>query len=154
MEAIPEYLALYKSDAVTDDNKYTWNINQSYYSNSRGPICYVSLAQCIMDSPNSNEIIVKYHGGQNQNTTDRQPSVLGLMSMTNPHQQNAGHLQLSSSEPIKLLISSRPQKIIIQTNNLDNTSFVPDDAVFVLKFEYLGLKNQQESLNEQEYPKL
>jgi hypothetical protein len=154
MEAIPEYLALYKSDAVTDDNKYTWNINQSYYSNSRGPICYVSLAQCIMDSPNSNEIIVKYHGGQNQNTTDRQPSVLGLMSMTNPHQQNAGHLQLSSSEPIKLLISSRPQKITIQTNNLDNTSFVPDDAVFVLKFEYLGLKNQQESLNEQEYPKL
>jgi hypothetical protein len=107
-----------------------------------------------MDSPNSNEIIVKYHGGQNQNTTDRQPSVLGLMSMTNPHQQNAGHLQLSSSEPIKLLISSRPQKITIQTNNLDNTSFVPDDAVFVLKFEYLGLKNQQESLNEQEYPKL
>jgi hypothetical protein len=148
MEAIPEYIALYKSDSITDENKYTWNINQSYYSNSRGPICYVSLVECIMDAPENNEIIVKYHGGQNQNTTDRQPSVIGLLSMTNPHNQNSGHLQLSSSETIKLLISSRPQTITLQTNS------IPTDALFILKFEYLGLKQQQENLNQQEYPKL
>jgi hypothetical protein len=154
METIPEYLALYKDDAVTDGNKYTWNINQSYYSNSRGPVCYVSLVQCIMDSPDTNEVVIKFHSGQNQNTTDKQPPVLAVMSMSSPHNQNSGHLELSSSEPIKLLISSRPQKITIQTNNLDNTSFTPTDAIFILKLEYLPLKKEQDNLIDQQYPKL
>ena len=154
METIPEYLALYKDDALSDGNKFTWNINQSYYSNSRGPICYVSLVQCIMDSPDNNEVVIKFHSGQNQITTDKQPSVLGLMSMSNPHNQTNGHLELSSSEPIKLLINSRPQKITIQTNNLDNTSFTPTDAIFILKLEYLPLKKEQDNLIDQQYPKL
>jgi len=152
---LPEYVALYKSDATVSGNIYTWNLDQqSYFTNSRGNVCYVSLVECIISAPDSNEIIVKYHGSQNQFTTDRQPAVIGLLSMTAPHQQNAGHLQLSSSETIKLLVNSRPKKIVLQTNNLDNTSYVPDEAVFILKFEYLNIKKQNENLLEQQYLKL
>lgn len=154
MQAVPEYLSLYKDNAIVDGNKLTWNIQQSYYTNTRGGVCYVSLVQCIMTSPDNNEVVIKFHSGQNQNTTDKQPSVLGLMSMANPHNQNAGHLQLSSSEPIKLLISSRPQKITIQTNNLDNSSFTPNDAIFVLKFEYIPVKKEIDNLVDQHYLKL
>lgn len=154
METLPEYIALYKSDAIVDGNKFKWNLNQSYFTNTRGNVCYVSLVECIMDAPDTNEIIVKYHGGQNQNTTDRQASVIGLLSMTNPHNQNAGHLQLSSSETIKLLISARPSVITLQTNNLDNTSYVPTDAVFILKFEYANVKEENENLLEQQYLKM
>jgi len=152
---LPEYLALYKSDALVDGNIYTWNLDQqSYLTNTRGNVCYVSLVECIMDGPDSNEVIVKYHSAQNQVTTDRQASVIGLLSMSNPHNQNAGHVELTSSESIKLLVNARPQKIVLQTNNLDNTSYVPTDAVFILKFEYLNVKKQNENLLEQQYLKL
>ena len=101
METIPEYLTLYKSDALIDGNKFTWNIQQSYFTNTRGNVCYVSLVECIMNAPDANEVIVKYHGAQNQNTTDREASVIRLLSVTAPHQQNAGHIQFSGSETIK-----------------------------------------------------
>jgi hypothetical protein len=155
METIPEYLALYKSDATTDGNKYTWNINQSYYSNSRGSVCYVSLVQCLMTSPNNNEVIIKIQSGQNEITTDKQASVLALLAM-NESVAGGGHLSLNSSEPIKLLINSRPKTITLQTNNLDNTAYNlgNNDAVFILKFEYLPLKQEQENFIEQQYPKL
>jgi hypothetical protein len=155
METIPEYLALYKSDATTDGNKYTWNILQSYYSNSRGSVCYVSLVQCLMTSPNNNEVIIKIQSGQNEITTDKQASVLALLAM-NESVAGGGHLSLNSSEPIKLLINSRPKTITLQTNNLDNTAYNlgNNDAVFILKFEYLPLKQEQENFIEQQYPKL
>tara|TARA_R100001463_G_scaffold134408_1_gene196588 strand:+ start:1211 stop:1654 length:444 start_codon:yes stop_codon:yes gene_type:complete len=147
MQAIPEYLALYKDNAIVDGNKLSWNVQQSYYTNSRGPICYVSLVSCAMDTNDTDQIIVKYHGSQNQNTTDRQPSVIGMMDKKN-------FSSLQSAEPIKLLISSRPQNITIQTNLVDNTAHVPTDAVFVLKFEYLDAKEQTNNLINQEYSKL
>ena len=155
METIPEYLALYKSDAVTDGNKYTWNINQSYYSNSRGSVCYVSLVQCLMSSPDNNEVIIKIHSGQNEITTDKQASVLGLMVM-NESVAGGGHLSLNSSEPIRIKINSRPKTITLQTNNLDNTAYNlgNNNAIFILKLEYLPLKEEQDNLIAQEYPKL
>lgn len=147
METIPEYITLHKANAVVSNNQYTWNINDAYYTSTRGAICYVSLVQCCMDTQNNNQILIKYHGSQNSIQTDNQAPIIGTID-----KQNFSGLQ--SAEPVKLLVSARPNKITLQTNNLDNSSFVPTDAVFVLKFEYLKLKTEINNLIDQQYTKL
>ena len=147
MQAIPEYISLNKDNAVVDGNKYTWNINQSYYTNTRGGVCYVSLVSCAIDTNDDHNVVIKYHGAQNQITSDKQAPVIGVIDKKN-------FSSLQSAEPIKLLIGARPQNITIQTNLVDNTAFVPDDAIFVLKFEYIPVKKEIDNLVDQHYLKL
>jgi hypothetical protein len=158
METIPDYVSLYFQNAKVDGNKYTWNIQQSYYTNTRGNVCYVSLADCIIDAPDDNEIIVKYHGGQNQITSDKEPPVIGLLSMSAPHDSDFGHVQYSASEPIRVLIDARPQTITLQLNNINDSPYNliqgVNSAVFVLKFEYPPVKKEVENLVDQHYLKL
>lgn len=156
LQNTPDYIALYKDNASVsgDNNVYTWNIPNNYFSSARGNKCYVSLAQVIMSSPDSNEVIVKYHGGVNASTSDNNANVLGLMSMSNPHNQNAGHLQFSGSEQINLLINARPSTITISTNNLDNSAYEATDAVFVLKFTYLNPETSNMDYSNTLYQKL
>ncbi len=154
LQNTPDYIALYKDDASVNGNQYSWNIPNNYFSTARGNKCYVSLAQVIMSSPDTNEVIVKYHGGANASTSDKNSNVLALLSMSNPHNQNAGHLQFSGSEQINLLINARPSTITISTNNLDNSSYVPTDAVFVLKFTYLDPENSNMDYSNTLYQKL
>lgn len=135
---VPDYLTLYKDEAIVSGNNFSWNIPQQYYSSARGNVCFVSLVECIMSSPDTNEVIVKYHGGQNANNTKNDANVIGLMSMSNPHNQNSGHLQFTSSQNINLLIQARPSTITLSTANIDNSSYVPTNAIFVLKFDYLN----------------
>ena len=148
---VPDYITLYKSDASVSGNSYTWNVPQTYYNNARGSICYVSLADVIMTSPDAEEVVVLLQNAQNAETTKNNGCVLGLLPMSNPHNQNAGHLSYNNSQPINLLIQARPSTITIKTTTLDNTSYVPTNAIFVLKFVYLPIKEAIMDYKNSEY---
>ena len=149
---VPDYITLYKSDALpSTGNSYTWNIPQTYYNNARGSICYVSLADVIMTAPDNEEVVILLQSSQNAETTKNNGSVLGLLPMSNPHNQNAGHLTYNNSQPINLLIQARPSSITLTTTTLDNTSYIPTNAIFVLKFVYLPIKEAIMNYKESEY---
>lgn len=139
---IPDYLTLYKSDANVEANKYTWNLPSNYFTNCRGNKCYISLSHCIItsDAPTSHEaLILRYDGGLNANTSNKGSNVIGLINVVSTNENNDNVLFTSSTSPenIKLLIPARPPTITLSTFSPDNTSALIDDAVFVLRFDYL-----------------
>ena len=146
---VPDYITLYKSDASVSGNSYTWNVPQTYYNNARGSICYVSLADVIMTSPNGEEVVVLLQSSQNAETTKNNGSVLGLLPMAQG--TGNGHLSYNNSQPINLLVQARPSSITLTTTTLDNTSHIPTNAIFVLKFVYLPIKEAIMDYKNSEY---
>ena len=43
LQNTPDYIALHKSDAIDNNDVYSWNVPQSYFTSARGNKCYVSL---------------------------------------------------------------------------------------------------------------
>ena len=141
LENVPDYLMLYKVDAVNNGGKYTWNIPSSYYSNQRGQVCYVSLCDCLVDDTGvDEEIAVKYHsGGQNYHSTKNSGAYLGGLSTS---VESAGHSHHKyDADRVKLLVSARPTTIELSTVNCNDDLVELDEVIFVLKFEYLNTEN-------------
>jgi len=146
---VPDYITLYKSDATITGNSYTWNIPQTYYNSARGSICYVSLADVIMTAPDTEEVVVLLSSSQNGATTKNNGSVLALLSQSVA--TGGGHLAYNNNEAINLLIQARPTNITLTTTTLDNTTYTPTDAIFVLKFTYLQVKEAIDNYKDTEY---
>ena len=138
LKRVPDYVALYSGDATVDGNKYKWNLNPSYFSNQRSTVCFVSLADTLIDDQNANtELIVKYHGGvQNMFSSNNDAGFyLGGLDVVVDSGGHNHHTYMK--EHVRLLVPARPQTIELSVTELDETAITPDNATFVLRFDYL-----------------
>lgn len=146
MENLPDYLYLNIIDATVDGNKYTWTIPYSYYGqNRRGPICYVSLADCNIYADYEGGIVIKYENGvQNMIDISNKPGAyLGSVQLIlGPTQTN--YQTFHNSQCIKLLTESKPMQITLSTSTMSGVAQAIDNGLFVLRFEYY---NQEETIH-------
>jgi hypothetical protein len=160
MESIlPDYITLYRADAYIEHANHVmvWNIPNSYYTNVRGSVCYVELVQGIVRETVSNDLqlTIKMVGGvQNQQTTKNDGSILGVVGVQSTAGSHKDLYQPLFGEPIKCLISSRPNTIKLQVCEIDNDPITLDNGIFVLKFTYFNDKKTSEGLAEQRQPNL
>lgn len=150
---IPDYITLHKTDADTtlaNDGLYKWNIPMSYYSNTRGSVCYVSLADCCLTSATTQHLIVKLKNqGQNTSNSKNDGSVLGIVN------RNASAHHFRNAEPIKILLNARPPSIEIQVKQAnDNLKVTVSNLMVVLKFEYFDPQDTQKEYVNTMYRKL
>jgi len=161
METLPDYITLYSKNSQTLGSTMTWNIPDSYYSNTRGGVCYVSLVQSIIQSASVNDnLVIKYvNGVQNQYTTSQNGAVIAMLGVQNGTAYGTtDELDCYTpliTEPIKCLISARPSQIKLDVKEIDDNSVNVGDtsffAVFTLKFEYFEVKEQIDNLEKQRY---
>ena len=148
----PDYIALHVSDAIDNNNVYSWNVPQSYFSSARGNKCYVSLANCAIADGNDGDLIVKYHGGANASNTKNDGSVIGTLCLA----QSAANPKFSynSAENVELLISARPSVITLSVSDIANATLGLTNGVFVLKFTYLNPEKSDKDYANTLYQKL
>ena len=161
MENIPDYITLFSYNAnKVDDNKiFKFDIPASYYTKTRGNLCYLSLEQFVVNHLNADVDMEKliaitlHNQGQNCFNNLNEGCILGLCDnrLTDP-------IYMLTS-PIKVLISARPSSIEISLNNIaDNSKLVKDtdfdNFCLVLKFEYLHPQETQKEYVNSMYRKL
>ena len=152
LQNTPDYIALHKSDAIDNNDVYSWNVPQSYFSSARGNKCYVSLVECVISDGNDGDLVVKYHGGANANNTKNDGSVIGTLclstSAANPK------YSYNSAANVELLINARPSVITLSVSSIANATLGLTNAVFVLKFTYLDPENSNMDYSNTLYQKL
>lgn len=161
MDTVPDYITLYDGNATASaTSSLTWNIPDSYYTNTRGNVCYVSLVQSIIQTTSVNDnLVIKYVSGvQNQYTTKQDGAVIAMMGVQTGEGQGGSELDCYTptiTEPIKCLISARPTQIKLDIKEIDDTAVNVSDAgfsgIFTLKFEYLDTKEEIKNLKNQHY---
>lgn len=147
---IPDYITLYQSDAITVNNTYKWNIPMSYYSNTRGSVCYVSLVDsCISTTATENIIVKLKNQGQNTSNSKNDGSVLGILK----YFTQSTHFE--NYQPIKVLLNARPPSIEIDLKLLStNLHANATNFMIVLKFEYYDPQDTQKQYVNTMYQKL
>lgn len=149
---LPDFLTLYKSDAVTPtSNSYTWNIPDSYYSNVRTSTCYVTLVNIAIQGAagtgNKNFACVLKDGAPNYSSTKNNGIVLGfVLSKT-----NATVFHYPTGAILQPMIKSNPQTLTIEFTDLAGTITDIYDGgagefVLSLRFDYISPISQAAGL--------
>jgi len=141
VDPIADYITLYSSDAVQTGGKLVWHINPEYIFKNRGNYCLVSLVSAsVLDTDLAQNVVVVFKNHQNGGSSTNNGSALGIISVSSGA---AGYQHDYSGEPIKYLTPARPTNIELNLTQLDKTEITIDNAVFVLKFEYLKPEEAQ-----------
>jgi hypothetical protein len=141
IDPIADYITLYSSDATQTGGQLVWNINPEYLFKNRGQYCLVSLVNAsVRDTDLDQNVVVVYKDGQNAGSSSNNGSALGIISVSSGA---AGYQHDYSGEPVKYLTRARPTQIELNLTQLDKTAITIDEAVFVLKFEYLNTEQAQ-----------
>ena len=142
VDPIADYITLYSADATQTGGQLIWNINPEYMFKNRGQYCLVSLAEAAcLDTDLDNNVVVVYKDGQNASSSTNNGAALGIIQVT---AAAAGfHHAYYASEPVKYLTRARPTQIELNLTQLDKTAITIDEAVFVLKYEYLNTEQAQ-----------
>ena len=141
IDPIADYVTLYSSDATQTGGQLVWNLNPEYVFKNRGQYCLVSLVNAsVRDTDLDQNVVVVYKDGQNAGSSSNNGSALGIISVSSGA---AGYQHDYSGEPVKYLTRARPTQIELNLTQLDKTAITIDDAVFVLKFEYLNTEQAQ-----------
>ncbi len=141
VDPIADYITLYSADATQTGGQLVWNINPEYMFKNRGNYCLVSLVSAsVLDTDLAQNVVVVYKDGQNAGSSSNNGSTLGIISISSGA---AGYQHDYSGEPIKYLTRARPTTIELNLTQLDKTAINIDEAVFVLKYEYLNTEQAQ-----------
>ena len=141
IDPIADYITLYSSDATQTGGQLVWNLNPEYVFKNRGQYCLVSLVNAsVRDTDLDQNVVVVYKDGQNAGSSSNNGSALGIISVSSGA---AGYQHDYSGEPVKYLTRARPTQIELNLTQLDKTAITIDEAVFVLKFEYLNTEQAQ-----------
>lgn len=141
IDPIADYITLYSADATQTGGQLVWNVNPEYMFKNRGQYCLVSLVNAsVRDTDLDQNVVVVYKDGQNGASSTNNGSALGVINVSSGA---AGYQHDYSGEPVKYLTRARPTQIELNLTQLDKTAITIDDAVFVLKFEYLNTEQAQ-----------
>jgi len=141
IDPIADYITLYSADATQTGGQLVWNVNPEYMFKNRGQYCLVSLVNAsVRDTDLDQNVVVVYKDGQNAASSTNNGSALGVINVSSGA---AGYQHDYSGEPVKYLTQARPTQIELNLTQLDKTAITIDDAVFVLKFEYLNTEQAQ-----------
>lgn len=144
IDPIADYITLYSADAIQNGSSLVWNISPEYQFQNRGQYCLVSLAKAgVLDTDLNNNVVVVYKDGQNASSSTNNGAALGIIQVTTTPAGNEIHHAYYGAEPVKYLTRARPTQIELNTTQLDKTAITIDEAVFVLKFEYLKTEEAQ-----------
>jgi len=142
IDPIADYITLYSADATQTGGQLVWNVNPEYMFKNRGQYCLVSLVNAsVRDTDLDQNVVVVYKDGQNAASSTNNGSALGVINVSSGA---AGYQHDYSGEPVKYLTRARPTQIELNLTQLDKTAITIDDAVFVLKFEYLNTEQAQQ----------
>ena len=143
MDPIADYITLYSADAIQNGSSLVWNLNPEYQFQNRGQYCLVSIAKAaVLDTDQDTNVVVVYKDGQNASSSTNNGAALGILQVTYTHNIETHHAYFAS-EPVKYLTRARPTQIELNTTTLDKTAITINEAVFVLKFEYLKTEEAQ-----------
>jgi hypothetical protein len=141
VDPVADFITLYSADATQTGGQLVWNIHPEYQFKNRGNYCLVSLVNAsVRDTDLDQNVVVVYKDGQNASSTSNNGSALGIISVSSGV---AGYQHDYSGEPVKYLTRARPTTIELNLTQLDKTAITIDDAVFVLRFEYLNTEGAQ-----------
>lgn len=140
---LPDFLTLYKSDAVDDtptNLQFKWNIPDSYYSNDRTSTCYVTLVSVAISGTGltgQQYACVLKDGGSNYSSTKNSGIVLGFVQ-NNTATNNLEHHPTGGI--LQPLIKSNPQTLTIEFTDLAGTVQDVNTGEFVLslRFDYIS----------------
>ena len=141
IDPIADYITLYSSDATQTGGQLVWNLNPDYLFKNRGQYCLVSLVNAnVRDIDLDSPVVVLYKDAQNAGSSTNNGSALGIIGVSSAA---AGYQHNYVGEPVKYLTPARPTTIELNLTQLDKTAITIDEAVFVLKFEYLNTEQAQ-----------
>jgi len=142
IDPVADYVTLYSADAIKSGGQLVWNVNPEYQFKNRGNYCLVSLVNAsVLDTDLAQNVVVVYKDAQNASSSSNSGSALGIINVSSGA---AGYQHDYSGEPVKYLTRARPTQIELNLTQLDKTAITIDDAVFVLKFEYLNTEQAQQ----------
>jgi len=142
VDPIADYITLYSSDATQTGSQLVWNVNPEYTFKNRGAYCLVSLAKAaVLDTDLDKNVVVVYKDGQNASSSSNNGAALGIVSTTAA--ATGFHHAYYAGESVKYLTRARPTRIELNTTQIDKTAITIDEAIFVLKFEYLNTDEAQ-----------
>ena len=177
---VADYVTLYKKDCrllpkndnVTPSGIMEWDIPQNaYYYKDRGNMCLVSLADCAIQTDGSGfqNLTINYEGtltgGLAEQKTTYTPSTInnnvGTLAVGRyfDGSSDAGYIWNFSNggtEPIKLLTAARPStiRLYVYEGNKNEINFDGannQDAIFVLRFDYLDPIVENEKISAVSY---
>lgn len=141
-DPVADYITLYSEDAIKNGGQLIWNVSPEYQFKNRGNYCLVSLAKAaVLDTDLDKNVVVVYKDGQNASSSSNNASALGIISCTAA--ATGFHHAYYAGESVKYLTRARPTQIELNLTQLDKTAITIDNAVFVLKFEYLKTEEAQ-----------
>ncbi len=144
VDPVADYVTLYSADATQTGGQLVWNVNPEYQFKNRGNYCLVSLAKAaVLDTDLDQNVVVVYKDGQNASSSSNNGAALGIVQVSYSH-NNVVHHAYYTGEPVKYLTRARPSQIELNLTQLDKTAITIDNAVFVLKFEYLNTEQAQQ----------
>jgi hypothetical protein len=142
VDPVADYITLYSGDAVQSGGQLVWTVNPEFLFKNRGNYCLLSLVNAsVRDTDLDHSVVVVYKDAQNGFSSTNNGTALGIISVSSGA---AGYQHDYSGEPVKYLTRARPTKIELNLTQLDKTPITIDDAVFVLRFEYLNTELSQE----------
>jgi len=142
VDPVADYITLYSSDATQTGGQLVWNVSPEYQFKNRGNYCLVSLAKAaVLDTDLEKNVVVVYKEGQNASSSTNNGAALGIISCTAA--ATGFHHAYYAGESVKYLTRARPTQIELNLTQLDKTPITIDEAVFVLKFEYLNTEQAQ-----------
>tara|TARA_B100000780_G_C21061699_1_gene426748 strand:+ start:628 stop:1161 length:534 start_codon:yes stop_codon:yes gene_type:complete len=154
---ICDYITLFFEDGNISNGVGEWEIpTSSYYYQTRGPMCVVSLADAVFNSDQgstNDAIIVGTDCGFNSTTAqegssnkiNNNLSFLGSIQLVQQHGAIFGVFNYIKTEPIKILTPARPSKIklyFLKAN--DKTLYNITKGCVTLKFEYLSTETERQ----------
>ena len=156
---IPDHLCLFTKDAVNASNtvlSYTWDVPQYYKAGNRVTSAYVSLVgfggNVRASNTNNNEdscvlVVLKNAGCTNVISTANAGIPLGLVKQAN----NNDYEPFSQNSTVSALVPSMPTTITLEVQQINDNkpmntpvNATPWTGVFILRFDYLNAKEQNE----------
>jgi hypothetical protein len=96
----------------------------------------------VLDTDLAKNVVIVYKDGQNASSSTNNGAALGVVQVSTA--ATAIHHAYFDGEPVKYLTRARPTQIELNTTQIDKTAITIDEAIFVLKFEYLNTEQAQE----------
>lgn len=156
LEYLPEYVFLNINDATNfQTGYYRWELPAQFFTNQRGSVSYVSFANGVLGSTIDSDIVVRWENGTMNHicSSNQTGAFLGSFSSL-LKSNNANVYRANNSEPIKLLISSRPHNITLSFFDVECNPQDMDNSIIALKFEYLPPAEAVSSFQDTFYNKL
>ena len=144
-----DYVSLYIADSTQNGDFYTWQIPQSYYTNRRSQVCTVTCrGGSIEPTAVVHGIVVNYvNGAQNAYASGNVQAVLTHGYQTIEHSNNKMAFNFTQSS--ELLVSARPQQIVLKITGHDKESITSAKGCLSLKFCYYNQLETGEALHKQ-----